>query len=795
MKTQLRFFLIVAALVLALVCITCRGGDQLLDEAIGTEALMTGLTIGKVHIPAMPEPVDAFNFETEGYNVSNMSLEIAPLERSTDTESTRLKPKVSKGAKVKYGIGTEDQAPFRFDDVRVLANFNDGDYLYFQVTAEDGSNANYYRFNVWVQSPVVDLVEVYIGKYETHEWVDPNGNGNPTTIVDVDERMMAILATPSSDLKAAMLASPGALDIMTKQAPNAEIKVAPAYSGVTLRYAVTKDDAKPVFGTNKKFDLVDQNYLFIEVTAENKVDVAYYRFIIGVGRIATIKTLTFLGAGDDEFEISSKGTPQSGYGGTIPGKFETAEMPSEGFGVSYELDDPAARCTWVVANKSSSSVPGFGVPPSKALFNGSNRLALRVISENGKAMKFYKIDVDLLAAMFTKHPKSDAYYIYNASTMVGNDDAPGGKISWYTYAAKNFVGFSVSEIQSGITARGKSTPAALVAELDRPMPAGTEYQWYEANSWYGGYGFDADGRILYYYSQDEDAIPETGFTGGDANNASTYYVKGFDEKKNVSFHNGGNQFYRLPVEGRPIAGQGGTFSGATVPPYTPTLMDKRPFIDGFTSETHYYWVVVTDKSVNPPRKAISKRAAIVTERDPRKDHHVVNMYAYEGHPDGDLYLGNKDDPDETGTARNQKRFTYKRETYKIPVTFPAGFDISKFTVSTVQALFFLIDGTPWIQNWTQGDIGFEDEEGGRVMYYNLTNNNATLGLVGAGKEPNGGTVDFKPKYIIVKPAGEKPVTQLPPLDANNKPVPNNAAQGWFCGFIELVEVRFEGPAR
>ena len=798
MKTQLRFLLIGAAFALALACAACRGGAQIEDDTVGTEALMTELTIGRVRILVIPEPVDAFNFEEDGYNVSNMPLEIAPLQRSSDAESARLKPKVSKGAKVKYGIGTGDQAPFSFDDVRVLANFDDGDYLYFQVTAEDGSNANYYRFNVWVQSPVVDLEEVYIGDVESHE--EENDKGDTVIIIDADNRMMATLATPSSSLSAAMLSSFGILDIMSNQAGNAEIKVTPAYSNVSLKYALTsKSDERPVFGTNNKFDLADQKFLFVEVTAENKVDVAYYRFKVNVGRIATIKKLTFIGKDGVEFVISGKGTSSMSYGAALPGRFETAEMPVEGFGIAVELTDPAAReFTYMLYSKASTVTPQFPSigtpPPAKVVFNGNNRLVLRVISENAQNMQFYKIDVDLLAAMFTKHPKSDYYYYYNADTMVGNEDAPGGKISWYEYAKKNFKEndsfISEATIASEIAAKPSDlkTVRPLTFELDRT--GNYTYQWYEANSWYGGYGFDADGRILYYPPGATDAIPETGFTGGDANDSSTIYVKGFDEKKNVSFHNGGNQFYRLPVAGRKI-------NGETSDSYTPSI-NKRPFIDGFTSETHYYWVEVTDTATG--RKAVSKRAAIVSERHPRKKHHIVNMYAYDGHPYGDLYLkGDTSKPDEiteTGTARNPKVFTYQREAYEIPVTFPADFDINDYTVSTVQALFWLIDGTPWIQNWTQGDIGFGKAQGtDRIMYYNLTNNNGTLGLVGGGKEPGGGTVDFIPKYLVVKPAGEKPVNQLPPLDANNKPVPNNNAQGWFTGFIELVEVRFEGPAR
>ena len=794
MKKPLGFLWIIA--IAALACIACGGGVE--NYIVGTEAKLISLKIGELPRAAdedgtasfkIPEPIDSFDWDDEEFNLSGADIVSAPLERSSDTQNVRLFPEVSPGARVDWGIGSMDTRPFKFIDRRVNATFEDADVLYFKVTSEDGETTQYYRFAVWVRSPVSELVNVYVGEYETH--TETSATGNTVTVVDVDERTMAELGTPSPNLKAAIATTDiGTLSVKTSESGGAEIKVTKYDSNATLKFGVAATSSEePVLGTSNTFDLKDYTFLYIEVTAENGVDQAYYKFRIEVGRIATINTLTFIGKDNAKFNVANIGTPRGSWNTIANGKFSTADMPPEGFGIAYVRDDDQSRVEWeLIADKSSSMPSSFG-SPSKVIFNGTNVLVIRIQSENivkGKAgtTRYYRIEVELLAAAFKLHPKSAYYYNYNPSLMVGN---PGnGQVTWFEYAKKNFpAGYTVPDTSPLYKDDSDVTP--LTVELDRSLN-GT-YQWYEANSWYGGYGFDADGRILYYPPGVSDAVPETGFTGGDANNSSTYYVQGFDEKKNVSFHNGGNQFYRTENPGRPIIGASGSFNGTTVPSYTPTISDKRPFIDGFTNETHYYWVEIKDAA---GRTAVSKRAAIVTERDIRKKHHIVKLT---DDANGDLYLGtDRAHATEIGYARNKDVFKVKRETYKIPVTVPADFDVNDYTVATVQALFFLIDGTPWIQNWTQGDIGFEDEDGAQIIYYNLTNNNGTLGLYGGAKEPNGGSIKKPPKYIIVKPAGEKPTYEKPPFNDDGTPKNINDAQGWFCGYIELVEVRFEGPA-
>jgi len=207
-------------------------------------------------------------------------------------------------------------------------------------------------------------------------------------------------------------------------------------------------------------------------------------------------------------------------------------------------------------------------------------------------------------------------------------------------------------------------------------------------------------------------------------------------------------------------------------------------------------VVVTDRSNG--RTVTSERAVVVTEwgevwdlgrptgTKVDKKHYIVDLHNIV--PKGQVGIH--------GSPLNPTPFTFKREKYAIPLTFPADFDIMNYKVCTAQARFFFKDGTPWIQNWTQGDLYFNQGGVQQVGYYNLTNNNGTLGLAGDSKEPQGADLLVTPDEVVIAPAGEKPVDLKPPFEDDGvTPVNTNDAQGWFCAYIELVELRFEGPKR
>ena len=740
MKLKIRSLLALLAVTLVLGFSAC-GEDTIGPKYIGeTGAELLSFRIASLGEDGLelPEPVAGSDWDFSGYNLTGADFKTLEFNRESDVTSVRMFTTQSARAWAEWGIGSRSARPDYWYAVGVPATFTTNDYLYIKVASEDGGNFNYYRFYIRVFSSVTHLAAVTIDGRKAA--VRPGGD----TWEDADQ---------------------GSVSLTALQAANAEIEYETFDANSTVKFGkVAAADAatgEPVFTASNSIHFDDQDLLYIEVTAQNTVDKAVYKFLVDVGRIATIKTLSLIDAEDEGNEVVGKGIPAAAWASVTPGSFESVDDPAA-FTVAIELDDPEATYQVAVLNTFNTAAPASWSDDPEVSFSLNNALAIKVVSDNGQVTMYYKVKIELLAAIITRHPASDYYYYYDADTKVG----PGiDDLDWYTY-----VGLDKAAIagHANFTARGAAQVKPLSFVLNREI-ANVTYQWYEANSWYGGYGFDADGRIAYSVSDAEGNITEkeeTGFT------ADAYHVKGLDEKKNVSLHNGGNNFYRLPYLGRPIP-------GATGETYTPDI-DKRPFLASFTSESHYYWVVIKDTDTG--RTVTSKRAAIVSERDPRKDHYIINLHAYMD-PEAD---GLKDNP------RNASPFTAGNhgDKYEIPIQFPAGFDIMDYRTVTCQALFYLADGREWIQNWTQGDFGFSKtpDEGGEparlVLWYNLTNDNATRGLSGSGNEPSGSGLTVNPTHLIVQPAGTKPLDEMPPflttVDAWGRPLPQNTGDAQGC---------------
>jgi len=698
------------------------------------DARLLSLKIGDVEVPLIPRPISDAQWNSGTFGLAGADFGRASFNSVADTTEKRIIAAVNPGSRAEWGIATRGTRPGFFNDIRVPATFSDQDYIYIKVNSDDNETVNYYRVYTRLKAYVTDLNTISINGREG------KAKGGETAW---DKPELS-----ASDISITVHEAEGALIEAVTFDPNAAVEYA----------FVEKDSSdEPVFSApDKPLALKDQGNLYVKVIAENTIDKAYFKFRVDVGRMATIKTLKFTGGPKGDKEVFGKGLPAGIWNAVTAGSFSTAknDQPNGGFKVFIEPDDEAAQFFYVKYASNAAGDPSFPVaPPSKDQqieFASGDSLAIMVKSVNG-GTNYYKVRVTLLAGNITKHPAS-AWYMKGA-------------------AAKE-----------------------LTVELDPPDSGQYTYQWYEADSWYGLYG---------------------------------RHGLGVDEKGNVSCVNGGpNQYFYLvePFEaGKPpnMSTANENFAwkldGATGRTYKPSTdwedagphnatSNQRPAIEypytsrkvyylaGSTNETRYYWAEVTDK--NTGLKVVSNRAVILTETDPKAKHFIFDLSLVE--------------------RKNLVPFVKLRELYQIDLRnypFPAGFDPSAYEICIAHARYFLPDGRPWTQNWTHGDLHFGytqgsdsfKKNGGSLTWWhnNLGANSGSVPLQ-APHSSQGGLL-YKPDWVGVAPSGD-PAKGLPSPDPatgelpfgiyGGEAWPAKEAQGFFAGFIELLELRFQNaPAK
>jgi hypothetical protein len=852
-KPVLTFLCAVAVLFAFTTCSDPSTGPYVMT---GT-ALLNSITIKNVTVPNLtgigirtliPAPIHMLDYDDWDYDLFNAPFEVMSFQLDSDIVNVRIQANSSFRAKVEWGIGDQATRPAAYVDVRVPATFYANDFVYIKVTAENSLLTYYYRFNARVFSAGTNLADVVVDgksmdvKEGLEDWRGPFpatqvGDIALTRLQSVRLGGLGVRAVGFSETSTYRFARHTELEtLMPGFVPNFRILgTITVQEGEVQLGEVPKldDDGNPELDDEDNMIMIpnmienwvtysimpegfaDQNILYIEVTAQNGIDRAYYKFLVSVARIANITKLSFVD-GSKEHEVVGKGVPNREWSDVRSGTFAIAAMnqPSGGFTLNIVKEDPASIVQWDYLSTIAGTEPSYS-NPTKMEFDDVKALVIKVTSESGLGINYYKIRVNILAANIIVQPKSEYYYYWDNAWNQTFDgffnitrDDDGIEVS------RTYIGPVVGDYDS-VDSAHKTTIASLSVILDPPDEGQYDYQWYEANSWYGGYGFDVDGRTTKANGTKE-GIPDPAFK------ADSDHSVIFDEKMNVSLFNGGNQKAQYVVPGRAIDGTlGSDFNTGGGETYTPKTAFK-PFLPGFSTETHYYWVVITDR--NTSYTVTSARAAIVSERDPRKKHYIIDVNNY-WKPGKEPVISGK-----TATAdlankisfKNGQPFQKKYDKYRIPLTFPVTFKILDYSIMTAQAKFYLVDGTDWVQNWTNGNLSFENNDpkkeiadyggGGTilVLYYNLTNNNATYMMDGDSKEPLGADLRTIPTHAVIEPSGDHTKAGkgnvgkngYPPLGPDGKARSdivsggdNGDLQGWFCGFVELVELRFEGPVR
>jgi len=761
-QTMKKIICVLAAMGLIFGFLTCGGTTppyEMNSEAI-LYSLSIGEGIGEIKLEQADVPSAIHPDDYEDWSHEMFPEDFATMEFLLDSHlvNTRIRPVTSPRARVEWGIGNRATRPASYADVRVPATINANDYVYLKVTSEDTTEVNYYRVYARVFNAVTNLADVII---EGKKMSVKEGGEDWESAQEGVIHLTTIQSTAGVDIEAV-----GFDETST-------FKFAKIAEGST---------ALPVFNPEIHLYFNDQDKLYIEVSAQNTIDKAYYAFLVNVARIANIEQL-FIEDAKGETEVFGKGLQNKDWDALLPGSYATADEPGGGLKIRVVLEDPAADYEFTSIPKTQTTEPAFSGKPGAQTYRNLNDLAIKVTSDNGLGIMYYRIKVELLAAQFLKQPESRMYYYYYSQSDKDTNNRFG----------PDYV--SPASFTS-------DTPEPITFELDRTISNAT-YQWYESYSWYGGYGFDQYGHLTNPNNtqageQDPGFVPDAD------------HSRNFDEKMNHSLFNGGNQKAQYMVAGVPI-------SGATGDTHTPVISDKRPFLPGYSNSAHYYWVEITD--VDSGYKLTSERAVIVTERNKAVDHFVIDVNNY-------YYPSDYFDSTKAGQKvvfKNIVPLSYQYEAFRIPLFFPPdatpsnpdGFNITKYSKVTIQAKFYLVDGTPWIQNWTQGNAGFgndaydaEVEPGKRgsnvVLWHNLTNDNGMYALENVSKEPSGASLKETPTFLILEPSGDhlkivggvNHPQGFPPLDENGKAaasIVGQFLQGWFCGFIEVTELRFEGP--
>jgi hypothetical protein len=790
LKTKTQVVLLMVILV-AFALITCVDQDV---KVLRTDTLLLSLSVESgniidtatsiaVPIPAsvmekdeiMGSDLYGLDYDQPGTDIGWLDIRLR--DKDTGKITGRVRTEVSAGAQSRWGIGTRTTRPDIYYDTRVPVSLDDAEYIYIRVEAEDGKNIGYYRFYAKLMSWTTNLQYININEREGKAGASITGESTGGSVWNAPTIKVC-------ELSIGLREGQNALIVPTTFDPNATVSYAVSRNATSAPQNFTPSD--------QRINIADQNYLYVEVTAPNTIDKEYFKFKVSVGRITTIKSFKVNDGktGSKDIEVFGLGLPQKDWTKVGFGEYQTADQPKpDGFILKLVMDDPDATFQYERIADKNATEPASYTTPNKIYFTNPQALAVKIKAPNDPEPMYYKIYITNLAANITAHPKSAWYY---------RDDVKG----------------------DGIHADGKKPVVALSVTLDRAAVGNYEYQWYESDSWYGIYGRHGTsvdeknnittvnggpGQYFYLVQGDEPAITlePTGYTSADWIKSPGAWQGGPTPGKYywVDYSRGGEPMaWSLPGE-----------TGSTYMPRTDWVDDsanmtyigaatqnnsfpvkplepKVNFLSGATNESRYYWVKITDTGTG--LSVVSERALILTETNPKMDHFIFDLSIL---PKKNIIPFTKN-----GTAMDN---VYKINLKNYP--FPADFEkrVADYQICIAHAQYFLMDGRPWTQNWTHGNLHFGLDDGSLTWWHNNMGANGGSIPLQAPHSSLGG-LSVKPQWIGFTPSGD-PAKGLPPpinaegdlpkgiysMEATEK-YPAGVAQGYFAAFIELLEVRF-----
>jgi hypothetical protein len=202
------------------------------------------------------------------WNDAGIALGLVGINNSQRTNAQVMVTKTAPSSTAQFArvAALNDSAAPNFSSSDTIT-FEDGDFLYIEVTAQDGISKSVYK------------IEVAIGRTAT------------ASEIKIGTQTVSNLGTPAATVNEAGLAA-GTVLLKETGSTNFSITVTPTDSEVTdIKYAVVQGSATPTFGTSTTLTLTEEDFLYVQLTSTSTTNpvTLVYKIQVFLSKAAAIK--------------------------------------------------------------------------------------------------------------------------------------------------------------------------------------------------------------------------------------------------------------------------------------------------------------------------------------------------------------------------------------------------------------------------------------------------------------------------------------------------------------------------
>ena len=368
--------IVMSGVALAAAAMLALSGCPQPDSEKSGAAELSQIKVGDITADKIPTAITKAEWDAAGEYLTDYAgadyTATVIVAQASDLQNALIQVTASGGAAVKFADASSTAKPeagFDANKTRTLAN---NGILYIQVTSENGSNVRYYRVQIKTMNSVSTVSVIKVAGID------------------------AVLGTPGPAWDDSAITA-GTAAISNALKTSAKVEVTKTAAASTVKYAKVTGAGAPAFDTNDTFTFADNDFIYVEVTAENGQNKSVYKLEIQIGRIAELSAIAIGGRA-----AQSLGTPGDTEAAAAAGVFlANAAQPANGFAVTVTPVDAEAVVKYAKGNGSAASssytaaVITSGVYTFTETFADGDFLWIEATAANGTAKKYYKIPVHL----------------------------------------------------------------------------------------------------------------------------------------------------------------------------------------------------------------------------------------------------------------------------------------------------------------------------------------------------------------------------------------------------------------